>query len=222
MFAASCSTVCRLDFGFMNDESFRNLVDSISARTATPGGGAVAGINAALGNALLLMVIRFSRGKKAGELGEEVLARAEETLEGRMEPIMELAERDCAAFDSVARAYGMPKGTPEEKESRGEAIKEGLLGAMVVPEETLAMVRDVLVVAGDISSHIGKNIVSDLGAASEVLRASAETAFLNVRINAAYLQGSDKAEAGMERASLIREEVMERHGLIRSAVEELL
>lgn len=206
----------------MNDESFRNLVDSIAARTATPGGGAVAGLNAALGNALLLMVIRFSRGKKAGGHGEEALAQAEETLEGYMEPVMDLAERDCAVFDSVAQAYGMPKGTPEEKELRGEAIKAGLLGAMGVPEETLGMVRDVLVAAGDISSYIGKNIVSDLGAASEVLRASAETAFLNVRINASYLQGSDEAEAGMRRASLIREEIMDYHGSIRSVVEELL
>ncbi|MCA8958688.1 MAG: cyclodeaminase/cyclohydrolase family protein, partial [Planctomycetes bacterium] len=42
----------------MIEQPFRDLVQSVAAKTPTPGGGSAAGLSACLGTALLLMVVR--------------------------------------------------------------------------------------------------------------------------------------------------------------------
>ena len=89
----------------------------------------------------------------------------------------------------------LPKDTDDEKSVRARAIEESMVGAMVVPEETLCMVRDVLRAMSTVVTLVGRNIISDLASGAEILAAGAEGAFLNVRINASYLKDRDKAEA---------------------------
>ncbi|MBK8099917.1 MAG: 2,3-bisphosphoglycerate-independent phosphoglycerate mutase [Planctomycetes bacterium] len=61
----------------MLDQPFVKLIDALAARTPTPGGGAAAAMAGCMGTALFLMVVRFSRGKKANVDREGELARAE-------------------------------------------------------------------------------------------------------------------------------------------------
>ena len=127
----------------MINKSFEDVVAAIAAKTPTPGGGAAAAMSASLGAALFLMVVRFSRGKKATLDQEEELGVAETQLERLLEHLLPMAERDCAAFDLVSNAYGLPKTTDSEKAIRDKAIEAGLLAAMAVPEEVACVVRDV-------------------------------------------------------------------------------
>ncbi len=206
----------------MIDQTFRKLVDDLAAKTPTPGGGSAAAMSACLGTALFLMVVRFSRGKKANLERDAELAAAETALQDHVQRLLPMAERDCRAFDLVSAAYTMPKDTDEQKELRNRAIQEGMLGAMVVPEETLCMVRDVCQAMAHVVDCVGKNIVSDLASGAALLRAAAEGAFLNVKINAAYLDNRTLATGTTDRARAVLQEIRDHAQAIADRVERVL
>ncbi len=206
----------------MLEKPFQEIVDSLAAKTPTPGGGAAAALAAAMGVALFLMVVRFSRGKKANLDKDQELAEAEARLATLLQRSRPMAARDCASFDLVSSTYALPKETPEQQSLRARAVEEAMVGAMVVPEETIYLVRDVFEALIKVHGCIGKAIVSDMGSGAELLRAAAECAILNVRINAAFLSDRDRAQAALTRTHAVRQEVLKHYETVRGAVEKLL
>lgn len=206
----------------MIHQSFEKLIESFAAKTPTPGGGAAAAMAGCMGTSLFLMVVRFSRGKKANIDREADLARVEGLLDDHLKRLLPMAERDCRSFDLVSAAYGMPKDTDAQKALREKAIQEAMVGAMVVPEEALCMVRDVFVAMEGVIPCIGKAIVSDLASGASLLLAAAEGAFLNVRINAAFLTNRELADRTMERATAVRDEIRRHQAAIATSVDRVL
>lgn len=206
----------------MIDQSFQRLVESLAAKTPTPGGGAAAAMAACMGNALFLMVVRFSQGKKQNAGRERDLAEAERLLQNHLQRLLPMAERDCRSYDLVSHAYGMPKDTPEQQVLRSRAVQEALRGATVVPEETLCMVRDVFHAMAKVRDCVGKAIVSDLASGAALLLAAAEGAYLNVRINAVYFEDRPLAGSTMERVGAVRDEIRRHQQAIATAVDEML
>ncbi len=206
----------------MIQQSFEQIVTSLAAKTPTPGGGASAAMAGCMGAALFLMVVRFSRGKKANVDREGDLQQAETLLEGHLKRLLPMAERDCKSFDLVSAAYGMPKDGEQQKNLREKAIQEAMVGAMVVPEETLCMVRDVFGAMQQVTACIGKAIVSDLASGASLVLAAAEGASLNVRINAAYLTNRDLADRTLERANAVLSEIRRQQQAIAVSVDKML
>jgi formiminotetrahydrofolate cyclodeaminase len=206
----------------MIDQPYKKFITSLAAKTPTPGGGACAAMVAAMGTALYLMVVRFSRGKKANSERDDDLAAAEALLEDHLQRILPMAERDCAAYDLVSSAYGLPKESDDEKAIRQKAIQEAMVGAMVVPEETMCMIRDAFDAIERVIDCVGKNIVSDLGSGAELLRAGAESAYFNVRINASFLSDRELADTTLSRTLAVRDEIFRHHDSIRGVVDGLL
>lgn len=206
----------------MIQQSFEQIVASLAARTPTPGGGAAAAMAGCMGAALFQMVVRFSQGKKANADKEPLLRAAEEQLGRHLALLLPMAERDCRSFDLVSAAYGMPKDTDAQKALREKAIQEAMVGAMVVPEETLCMVRDVFVAMQQVVGCIGKAIVSDLASGACLLLAAAEGASLNVRINAAYLTNRELADKTLERANAVLAEIRRQQQAIAIFVDKML
>lgn len=206
----------------MIQQSFEELVASLSARTPTPGGGAAAALSASLGTSLFLMVIRFSRGKKATEEFDDELATAENDLVKHLDRLLPMAERDCSAFDMVSKAYRLPKESDDEKAVRAKAIEEGMIGAMVVPEETLCMVRDVFRSVDPVVRLVSKNIASDLGCGANMLLAAADSAFLNIKINATYLEDRAKAKVALRQNESLLDGIIDFHRAFTAKVEALM
>jgi formiminotetrahydrofolate cyclodeaminase len=206
----------------MIEKNFQQIVESFAAKTPTPGGGAAAALAASIGAGLFLMVVRFSRGKKQNLEKEAELAEAEDRLSTLLVRMLPMAERDCASFDLVSAAYQLPKDTDENRALRARAIEEAMVGAMVVPEETLCSVRDVFEAVTKLHGCVGKNIVSDFGSGSALLEAAAEGAYLNVRINAGFLSDKDRAQKALIRSAALRQEVAHDATAIRALVERAL
>tara|TARA_R110002096_G_scaffold4899_7_gene22877 strand:+ start:2532 stop:3155 length:624 start_codon:yes stop_codon:yes gene_type:complete len=206
----------------MITQSFQQLVESLAKKSPTPGGGAAAAMAGCMGTSLFLMTVRFSQGKKANVDREGDLARIEAKLNDSLQRLMPMAERDCRSFDMVSAAYGMPKESDAEKALRSKAIQEAMVGAMVVPEETQVMIRDVFVAMAEIVDCIGKQIASDLASGAALLLAASEGAFLNVRINAAYLTNRELAESTMARATSVRDEIRHHQDAIAVSVDRML
>jgi formiminotetrahydrofolate cyclodeaminase len=150
------------------------------------------------------------------------MARVEAVLSDHLKRLLPMADRDCRSFDLVSAAYGMPKDNDKQKALREKAIQEAMLGAMVVPEELLCMVRDVFNSMENVVSCIGKAIISDLASGAMLLLASAEGAHLNVRINSAYLTNRDLADTAMRRVNAVLEEIRRAQRAIAMSVDKML
>ncbi len=97
-------------------KSLNQFLDELASSSPAPGGGSVAALSGALGAALTSMVCRLTIGKKKyadvqNEM-ESVLRRSEELRSS----FSELADQDTEAFNSVMKAFAMPKETDGTKE----------------------------------------------------------------------------------------------------------
>ena len=138
----------------MRDEAIASFLNRLAARSAAPGGGTTGALHAAQAAALLAMVARYSDGPRHDA---EVVGRVRAAADGLAGEALELAEADSAAFERVADAYKLPKGTPEEQAARSDAIAEALGGAARPPADLMAaavrlagLAEDLLTVASSL------------------------------------------------------------------------
>jgi formiminotetrahydrofolate cyclodeaminase len=85
------------------DQSVRELLDAVGARTPAPGGGAAAALSGSLAAGLVEMAARFTAGR------EDVAAEAG-ALRGRL---LELGERELSAYEPVLEAIALDAGDPD-------------------------------------------------------------------------------------------------------------
>ncbi|WP_222266530.1 cyclodeaminase/cyclohydrolase family protein [Modestobacter marinus] len=168
----------------MRTDTIETFLEQLAARVPAPGGGATAALHAAQGAALVAMVARYSDSAKYAEHAEEI-ATITATADQLRQNALGLAEEDAAAFTTVTKAYGLPKGTPDQAAARSEAIRRALVAAAHVPAVVIAVAEQVLRLAEQLLPIGNRNVVSDVAAAAEAARAAATTARVNVEINLA-------------------------------------
>jgi formiminotetrahydrofolate cyclodeaminase len=160
-----------------------DFIDSVASDSPAPGGGSVSALAGALGAALTAMVCHLTIGKKKYEDVQadmiDMLGQADE-LRARL---TSLIDQDTEAFNGVMRAFGMPRGTDDEKQRRSDAIQEATKQATLVPLEVMKLAEKALVLAKDVAERGNVNSISDAGVAGLILKASCEGAALNVKIN---------------------------------------
>lgn len=205
--------------GSLARQAIPELLRRFAARTPTPGGGAAAGLAGALGGALGAMALRFALPPE-GAGG--ALFDAAEGLEREAGFLAAGADEDCRAYEAVRTARRLPKTTPEEKRVRAGAVDEATRGAMEAP---LAMLGRLDSVSAGLAAHAGSvkpALASDLASAAWCLRAAAEMAWLNVRINAAGLPGDPRARAALDEGQGFLERIRSRlEGLLRGVEASL-
>src|SRR5580693_10057125 len=164
----------------MRDETIAAFLDQLAARVPAPGGGATAALHAAQAAALLAMVARYSDGAKYdAEVMQHVIAEAD----GIRSDALTLAERDAAAFAAVAEAYGLAKGTDEERQGRSAAIATALAGAARPPADVVRLALLLVSLAEELLPTGNRNVITDVAAAAEAARAAAITAQVNIEVN---------------------------------------
>ena len=84
------------------------------------------------------------------------------------------------------------------------------------------MIRDAFVAVASVVDCVNKNLVSDLGTGAELLRAGAEAAYFNVRINATFLKNQELANTTLSRTLAVRDEILRHHESVRRVVDGLL
>jgi formiminotetrahydrofolate cyclodeaminase len=159
------------------------LLAALASPDPTPGGGTAAAIAGAMGTSLLVMVSGLAKSKNNLDDEKTALAAARSALEPISSRLIELADADTQAFNEVMAAYRLPKATDEDKTARTRAIQAALRGATEVPLETLRACADALAHSRTVADHGNQSAASDVGVAIGLLRAAAEGAAANVRIN---------------------------------------
>ena len=171
----------------------KGFADETARESPAPGGGSVAAYMGALGASLGTMVANLSSHKPGwDERGHDFAVMAEEgmKLEERM---LHLGDEDTEAFNKIMSAFGMPKGTEEEKRLRSAAIQSATLFAAQVPLETMKTAMKVFPLCRAMAEKGNPNSVSDAGVGALAARAAVMGAGLNVKINAASLKDKEQA-----------------------------
>lgn len=179
----------------MTEESIQSFLDALASKSSTPGGGGAAAILGATGAALVSMVCNFTVGKKGYEdVSDELAAILERSEELRGQLTSGVAD-DVRVFDQVMAAYGMPRGTDDEKAARSSAIQDALKAATKVPLTCAKQAREVIDLSRAAAEKGNRNVISDAGVAVVAAQAALKSAALNVYINTGSIKDKDFAEA---------------------------
>ena len=190
------------------DQSIGDFLDALSAANATPGGGSVTALLAALSAALVSMVCRLSLDRQETVAVRDEMAGALARTQGLRTQLMELMDEDVAAFDAVMRAYALPKNGEAERQARSQAIQAALHAATLAPLECARACGEVLELARFAAGGGHSNAAGEAGVAALTAHAALRCAALNVRINAGSIR-----DAGFVQNTLAElEQIMRRCG----------
>ena len=183
-----------IDITSTGDASVHTFLEALAARQSTPGGGGAAALTGSQAAALVSMVINFTiGGKRYADVQDEMKKELEQS-EWLRADLLDLADKDVAAFTAVSACYGMPKSTDDEKATRTAAMQAALKKAAEVPfltaERCLAVVQMVEFVA----AKGNKNVVSDAAVALYLATAALKSAMINVNVNLKFIRDEAFAE----------------------------
>jgi formiminotetrahydrofolate cyclodeaminase len=159
------------------------LLAALASPEPTPGGGTAAAIAGAMGTSLLVMVTGLAKSKSNTDDAKAALANARAVLEPIASTLTGLADADAQSFNQVMAAYRLPKATDQDKATRTQAIQTALRGATEIPLQTLRACAAALAHGRAVAEHGNRSAASDAGVAIGLLKAAADGAAANVRIN---------------------------------------
>ncbi|MCI2086307.1 cyclodeaminase/cyclohydrolase family protein [Olsenella sp. kh2p3] len=168
--------------------------DVLSSKAPVPGGGGASAVAAAVGASLGQMVASLTLGKKRYA---DVQGRIEELIprfEAVRDELLVLADEDAKAFEPLSRAYGLPKGTEEERVHKAEVMEAALRAACEPPLKIMEKTCEAIDLVDEVS-RIGTRIaISDAGAGATLLSAALKAVSLNIFINAKSMADREYAE----------------------------
>jgi len=164
------------------------FLDALASGAPTPGGGSVAAMSGAMAAGLVSMVCAFTVGKKQFAEIEQEVRRVHERAEQLRRELQQLAEQDIEVFGRLSAAYKLPRTTEADSATRQAAIQQVTRHAAEVPLRTAQAAAQLLPLCIALASHVGRLIVSDIGVAAVLARATVQSAILNVEINLAGLE----------------------------------
>ena len=197
--------------------SVRDFTDALASRTAAPGGGSVAALCGALGTGLAAMVGQLTTGKAGYEAAWAENDAAAVWAQALREDFLADVDADTAAFDGLMAAFALPKGSPEEKKARSQAIQAATKVAIEVPLRVLERTVHALDPV-EVAIRGNENARSDAGVAALVLRACAEGAWYNVQINLAGFKDAAWADQARRRGQAAIDQVQGRTDAIAARV----
>ncbi len=170
------------------------FLDELASEKPTPGGGGAAAVSGAIGAALVSMVCNLTIGKKNYEAVEADLKSVRAKAESLRAELTAAIEEDVVAFNAVMGAYGLPRGTDEEKAARVAAIQVALKEATLAPLKACKACYAVIELSAEAADKGNLNVISDAGVAVLAANAGLRSCALNVFINAKAIKDRDFAE----------------------------
>jgi glutamate formiminotransferase/formiminotetrahydrofolate cyclodeaminase len=168
--------------------SAREFCNETLSDSPAPGGGSVAALMGALGASLGGMVANLSAGKRGWENQLQFFSDWAVKAQQTKDELLVLVDEDTAAFNEVMAAFGLSKGTAEEKAARSEAIQRANQRAAEVPLRVMETAAKNYPLLAEMAEKGNPASISDVGVGALAVRACIEGAAMNVRINIAGLK----------------------------------
>lgn len=175
------------------DMTCEGFANETASESPAPGGGSISAYMGALGAALGTMVANLSAHKPGWDAQWEFFSDFAVKGQKIKEDLIHLVDEDTNAFNLIMNAFGLPKGTDEEKAARKQAIQEATKYATEVPFRTVKRSFDVFEICEAMIDKGNPNSITDAAVGVLCAEAAVTGAYFNVKINASSLE--DKAFA---------------------------
>ena len=192
------------------------FVEVLASKAPVPGGGGASALVGAVGTALGNMVGSLTVGKKKYADVEEEMYALKEKATALQADFLRLIERDAEVFEPLAKAYGMPRETEEEKAEKARVMAIVLKDACSVPMEIMEKSCEALDLIVEFAAKGSALAISDAGVGAAFCKAALLGASLNVYINTKSMADKEyaaelnaKADAMIEKYTKIADEVFE-------------
>lgn len=206
--------------GKLVDMTCNAFADETASESPAPGGGSISAYVGALGAALGAMVANLSSHKAGWDDRWEEFSNWAVMGQTIKDDLLKLVDEDTDAFNRVMAAFGLPKGTDEEKAARTAAIQDATRKATEVPLRTMERAFDAFELIKAMALDGNPNSVSDAGVGALCIRSAIMGAFLNVKINAGGLKDKAYAEQVVSRGAEIVRQATEMESDILAVVEQ--
>ena len=176
------------------------FVEVLASKAPVPGGGGASALVGAIGMALGNMVGSLTVGKKKyADVEADIIALKEKAtaLQG---DFLRLVEADAKAFEPLAKAYGMPRETEEEKAEKARVMAIVLKDACAVPMEIMEKCCEAIDVIREFAEKGSALALSDAGVGAAFCKGALLGASLNVFINTKSMADKEYAAALNEKA----------------------
>ncbi len=185
------------------DMTVTDFAEETASESPAPGGGSIAATVGALGAALGAMVANLSAHKQGWDDRWEEYSNWAVQGKRDYEELLHLVDEDTNSFNKIMDAFGLPKGSPDEKTARTQAIQDATKGAIEVPFHVMEVsLRSMEVMKA--MAEIGLSAsVSDAGVGALCARTAVMGAFLNIKINTGDLEDKDAVADFLKRGNEI-------------------
>jgi len=204
------------------DMSLAAFMEETASESVAPGGGSVSAYMGALGAALATMVANLSSHKRGWDERWEEFSEWAERGKVIQQQLLKLVDEDTRAFNGILEAFGLPKKSSAEQESRKAAIETATLRAIQVPFEVMQVAFTGFEVAGAMVEYGNPNSVTDAGVGVLALQTCMEGAWINVKINARGMPEHPQVRQIMnDGAALIKQSENQRYRILQLVEEKI-
>ena len=188
------------------DKSCTEFITALAGKEPVPGGGGAAALVGAVGMALGHMVGSLTVGKKKyADVEADIIALMQEA-DSLQKELLTLVGRDAEVFEPLAKAYGLPKETEEEKAHKKQVMEAALKEACSVPLDIMRACCKAIELHEGFAAKGSVIAISDVGCGVTCCKAALLAASLNVFINTKAMTERDYAENINREANMLLEE----------------
>lgn len=204
------------------DMTLTEFANETASESPAPGGGSIAAYVGALGISLGTMVANLSSHKRGWDDKWEEYSNWAQKGQQYKNELMHLVDEDTNAFNRIMSAWGLPKGTDEEKAARTQAIQDATKYAIETPFRVMEVACESMEVMKAMATSGLQASVTDAGVGALCARTAVIGAFMNVKINTAGLDDKVFAEDLLSRGSAIQDKAEALEKEIRALLEAKL
>ncbi len=159
----------------------KRFLEKLGSAAPTPGGGSASALAGALSASLILMTAGLSL-KKGGLKEKEIREMTKEVLAIRKR-LFRAIEEDAKSYETVLRAFRLPKNTEKQRLVRTKAIQKAYQKATVTPQLVCRQSIRLLGYSHILIQRGNPNAVSDAGVAAFLADAAVKGGSINICIN---------------------------------------
>jgi glutamate formiminotransferase/formiminotetrahydrofolate cyclodeaminase len=183
--------------------NLREFANETASESPAPGGGSISAYVGAMGVALGNMVANLSAGKRGWEDQTVYFSDWAEKGQYIQAELLKIVDDDTAAFNAIMNAFGLPKGTDAEKQTRTQAIEDATKYACEVPLRTMKLSFESLDMLAAMIEKGNQNSITDAGVGVLCAKTAVRGAYFNVLVNAKSLKDTAYATKIIDEAKHI-------------------
>ena len=206
----------------ISTKTIPEFISVLASKEPVPGGGGASALTGAIGVALGNMVGSLTAGKKKYAGVEAEIVELKRKSDELQDALLKLIDRDAEDFAPLARAYGLPKDTPEQQAEKDRVMEAALRDAAATPFEIMKRCAEAIDIIEGFAAKGSKLAISDAGVGVTFCKAALIGASLNVFINTKAMKDRAHAEKLNADADRLLAEYEAKADVIFAGVKEQL